>query len=59
MAGDKDGECPDFGPPVEIFNGGCVNENELHGRHCHAHCEETKDASTAGTLVVIANQGVP
>lgn len=58
IAGDKDGECPDFGPPAEVLNGGGVDENKLHGGHCHAHCEETEEASTGGTLAVIANQGV-
>ncbi len=57
VAWDKDGECPDFGPSAEVLDGGGVEEDELHGGHCHAQCEETEEASTGGTLVVIANQG--
>lgn len=59
VAGDKDGKCPDFGPPVEVLDGGGINENELHGGHGHAHCEKTKEASTGGTLVKIAKETIP
>lgn len=48
--GDKDSQCPDFGPSAEVLDGGGVEENELQGGHCHAHREESEEAS-AGRII--------